>query len=41
MSACRNCRRPLRVVPVVLVHDKDEKRRFEAVFSAELSASRN
>jgi hypothetical protein len=41
MSACRNCRRSLRVVPVVLVHDMDEKRRFEAVFSAELSASRN
>lgn len=41
MSACRNCRRPLRVVPVVLVHDLDEKRRFEAVFSAELVPSRN
>ena len=41
MSACRKCRRPLRVVPVVLVHDLDEKRRFEAVFSAELVPSRN
>ncbi len=41
MSACRGCRRPLRVVPVVLVHDKDEKRRFEAVFSFQLPASRN
>jgi hypothetical protein len=41
MSACRKCRRPLRVVPVVLVHDLDEKRRFEAVFSAVLPASRN
>ena len=41
MSACRRCRRSIRVVPVVLVHDKDEKRRFEAVFSAEFPASRN
>ena len=41
MSACRKCRRPLRVVPVVLVHDLDEKRRFEAVFSIELVPSRN
>jgi hypothetical protein len=41
MTACRGCRRPLRVVPVVLVHDRDEKRRFEAVFSAEPVVSRN
>jgi hypothetical protein len=31
----------LRIVPVVLVHDQDEKRRFEAVFLSALEASRN
>jgi hypothetical protein len=41
MSACRNCRRSLRIVPVVLVHDLDEKRRFEAVFSTDMAHSRN
>ena len=41
MSACRKCRRSLRVVPVVLVHDFDEKRRFEAVFATVMAASRN
>jgi predicted RNA-binding Zn-ribbon protein involved in translation (DUF1610 family) len=35
MTTCRNCRRALRVVPVVLLHDQGEKRRFEAVFAAE------
>jgi hypothetical protein len=41
MTTCRNCRRSLRIVPVVLLHDQDERRRFEAVFAAELPASRN
>jgi hypothetical protein len=41
MSLCRNCRRSLRIAPVVLVHDRGEKRRFEAVFSPELEISRN
>ncbi len=41
VTTCRSCRRSLRVVPVVLLHDEGEKRRFEAVFSAELAASRN
>lgn len=41
MSACRSCRKPLRVSPVVLVHDRDEQRRFNAVFSADLEVSRN
>jgi len=41
VTACRGCKRALRVVPVVLVHDLDEKRRFEAVFSAEMEPSRN
>jgi hypothetical protein len=29
------------VVPVVLLHDQDEERRFEAVFSDELAAAKN
>jgi hypothetical protein len=40
-AVCRKCRRTLRVVPVVLVHDQGEKRRFEAVFSDEPFVSRN
>jgi hypothetical protein len=40
-AVCRKCRRTLRVAPVVLVHDRDEKRRFEAVFSPDLLVSRN
>lgn len=36
MTACRGCRKSLRIVPVVLVHDHDEKRRFEAVFNPDL-----
>lgn len=39
VTTCRGCRQSLRVVPVVLLHDKGEKRRFEAVFSTELSAA--
>ena len=34
-TTCRFCRHALRVVPVVMLHDQDEKRRFEAVFAAE------
>jgi hypothetical protein len=34
MSICRNCKQPLHVAPVVLVHDRDEERRFNAVFHA-------
>ena len=41
LTTCRNCRRSLRVVPVVMLHDQDEMRRFEAVFSADLAASLN
>ncbi len=37
VTICRECRQSLRVVPVVLLHDKDEQRRFEAVFAAEIS----
>ena len=32
-ATCKNCRRPLHIAPVVLVHDRDEKRRFEAMFA--------
>lgn len=38
-SVCRQCREHLRVAPVVLVHDANEKRRFQAVYSPELPAS--
>jgi hypothetical protein len=41
MSSCRGCKRHLRVVPVVLVHDHNEKRRFESIFTPDLAASRN
>jgi hypothetical protein len=41
MTQCRGCRRSLRLAPIVLVHDQDEKRRFEAVFSEELVDARN
>ncbi|HVB99811.1 MAG TPA: hypothetical protein VNJ12_10845 [Candidatus Dormibacteraeota bacterium] len=32
-SACRHCRQRLHIVPVVLVHNQEEKRRYEAFFS--------
>ena len=35
MAVCRQCRQRVRIAPVVLVHDQEEKRRFEAVFSLE------
>jgi len=35
MTACRNCKAPLHLSPIVLVHDQDEKRRFEAMFAPE------
>jgi hypothetical protein len=41
MSACRVCRRTLHIAPVVLVHDQDELKRFEAVFTPDLALSRN
>jgi len=41
MTTCRGCRRSLRIVPVVLVHDQDEKRRFQAVFSPDFGVSVN
>lgn len=41
VTTCRNCKHSLRVVPVVLLHDQDEKRRFQAVFAPELTFSNN
>ena len=41
MAACHTCRHSLRIAPVVMLHDQDEKRRFEGVFSDFLVASRN
>jgi hypothetical protein len=41
MAACRNCRHTLRLSPVVLVHDRGEKLRFNAVFEANLDVSKN
>jgi hypothetical protein len=34
-TTCRSCKHSLRVVPVVMLHDQDEKRRFQAVFAVE------
>jgi predicted RNA-binding Zn-ribbon protein involved in translation (DUF1610 family) len=39
MSQCKSCGASLRLAPVILLHDQDEKRRFEAVFSDELIAT--
>ena len=33
VTVCHSCKQQLRVVPVVLLHDQDEERRFRAVFS--------
>jgi len=32
---CQLCKQSMRVVPIVLVHDQEEIKRFEAVFSEE------
>ena len=41
MAACHSCRHSLRIAPVVLLHDQDEKRRFEGMFSDDLVPSKN
>jgi len=38
VTHCHKCGASLRVVPVVMVHDRDEVKRFQAVFAAELAA---
>jgi hypothetical protein len=40
-TTCKACRKSLHVAPVVLVHDRDEKRRFEAIFAEEAVAVPN
>jgi hypothetical protein len=39
VTHCRSCGKALRVVPVILIHDQEEARRFEAVFSEDLVRS--
>jgi hypothetical protein len=34
---CHFCKQSMKVVPVVMLHDRDEIKRFEAVFVEELS----
>ncbi len=41
LTSCRNCKQPLHLAPVVLLHDQDEKRRFQAIFSNELAITPN
>src|SRR5579859_4483228 len=41
VTQCHSCKRSLRVVPVVMLHDQDEQRRFEAVFSDLLLTAKN
>jgi hypothetical protein len=41
MSRCAGCKRTLRVSPVVLLHDRDEQRRFNAVFLADEEITKN
>ncbi len=38
---CRGCKKSLRIVPIVLIHTEEERRRFQAVFSMELTSSNN
>ncbi|HZP33889.1 MAG TPA: hypothetical protein VFB23_11070 [Candidatus Acidoferrales bacterium] len=40
-ATCKACHKNLHVAPVVLVHDLDEKRRFEAIFAQEIAVSAN
>jgi len=35
VTVCHSCKKSLRVVPIVMVHDQEEVRRFSAVFSDE------
>ena len=41
VTNCRACGNSLRVVPIVMLHDQDETRRFEAVFAEYLSAPKH
>jgi hypothetical protein len=35
VTVCHACKQQLRVVPIVMLHDQDETRRFQAVFAEE------
>lgn len=39
LTHCRTCGESLRVVPVVMLHDRDEVKRFEAVFDGEAASA--
>lgn len=41
VATCRLCKNSLRIVPVVMLYDQDEKRRFEAIFTDALVPSAN
>ena len=41
VTVCRGCKHSMRVVPIVMLHDQDEKKRFEAVFATELEVITN
>ena len=41
VTTCRACKRSVHVAPVVLLFDQDEKRRFQAVFIADLEPTQN
>ena len=41
VTQCHSCKQSLRVVPIVMLHDQDETRRFEAVFSDEQLVTSN
>ena len=40
-AICRACKQPLHLSPVVLLHDKDEQRRFNAIFLSDAEISHN
>jgi peptide subunit release factor 1 (eRF1) len=40
-TTCKKCKTQLHVAPVVLLHDQDEKRRFQAVFVDSMGPSSN
>ncbi len=40
-TTCRSCKRTLHISPVVLLHDRGEQQRFNAVFLADRDVSRN
>lgn len=40
-TTCKKCKTQLHVAPVVLLHDQDEKRRFQAVFVGAMGPSSN